>query len=187
MKYTIAYFNDKGSAFMNGKLLQEKTKLNKYIKDYMLNNKKIFKSYRLLNGKISNFFWWRLLFSDEFKKKLKEEYKEYEGIHLMPYKVDNKLWKEILKKDVMNDSTLPNIDILSGNLHPILDDTFIDNWINNPTIKQIVLIKSNRDKSGKAHFGPGFDGNPNFNCYTLNDNLKWECLIDSLLENIIER
>ncbi|MBQ8131653.1 MAG: hypothetical protein IJ193_04100 [Bacilli bacterium] len=162
------------------------TQLDDEIHQYYYAHREMFSSCREWDGTIPNFFWWRLVFTKEFRETLKDEYKDYEGIHLTSYYVDQKLWEEIQKKEKMDDRTLPNIDFDSGNLHPILDDDYIKEFIENPTIKQAVLIKSNREENGRAHFGPGFDKEPNFNCYTLEQYETIEEYVNHLLVDKIK-
>ena len=102
-------------------------------------------------GKYKAFYWFRLEFNEETKAKLKHKYKGYEGIHFMPYAVDEELWNKIKEKKHFDGKyDFPNIDTDSGNLHPEWGEKDLAEWLINPVIKQAVLVrKITVEKSGK--------------------------------------
>lgn len=111
------------------------------------------RSERILKGtgkdnKYSYIFWWRIEFSKEISDCLKDAYSDYEGIHFMPYFVGQDLLNEINR---LNDKDiLPDIDLDSGNLHPKAGE-----WMESPSVQQVVLVKSHgRNKGKKTTWGP---------------------------------
>lgn len=97
------------------------------------------------------FFWWRIEFTDEVKNALCKEFQDYEGIHFMPYRVDDALLQKVKDEGHMSlKQELPNLDKGSGNLHPYWDEKSVYNWSKHASIKQVILVK----KHGKGKWGP---------------------------------
>lgn len=91
-----------------------------------------------------NYFWWRCKIDSS---KLNGIYKEYyTHILFMPYVVND------LEVQNLNTNIFPNFDRKSGNVHPeIIDQTWINNWIKDPGISQIVLVSDKNKPMGPKY------------------------------------
>lgn len=116
-----------------------------------INNKYKLGNVKLVHGKgnkLQHFFWWRITFSPDITKLLKEKFQDYQGIHLMPYYTGQQLFNRV--KHTNRTYPLPNLDRISGNMHPNWNKKDTINWNKNASIKQIILVK----KHGKNNWGP---------------------------------
>ncbi len=94
------------------------------------------------------FFWWRITLNNNVI--LRDEYKDYNGIHLMPYYVGEELFICAKSHEHMKSkAAFPNYDAKSGNLHPVWNSKSFTEWLEAPSIKQVILV-NNKNK----HWGP---------------------------------
>jgi len=64
----------------------------------------------------------------------------------MPYVVND------LEIQNLDTNIFPNFDRKSGNIHPeMIDQTWINNWINDPRIRQIVLVSDKNKTMGPKY------------------------------------
>ena len=133
---------------MNG-MEKVRKEIDKAVKQFPIGERVYYR--KGASEKYSNFFWWTIVFTDEVKNALRKEFQDYEGIHFMPYRVDDALLKKVKDEGHMNlKQELPNLDKGSGNLHPYWDEESVYNWSGDASIKQVILVK----KHGKGKWGP---------------------------------
>ena len=89
---------------------------------------------------MKDLFWWRIEFSEELRQKLRPEYAQFEGLHLTPYLISEETIsaiRENVETAFDNKAVLPNLDPISGNIHPA--NKIPDR--NNCKVMQAVLVR----------------------------------------------